>query len=382
VPDAGETDVVVMANVKRSGMCITQLLLGVLLLFPAGRAWAKCLGDCDNSGTVGSGDLTKIIAIMNYCPCGGAAIGGAPDGCDAIPGSDKQCVNTDRDGNNCITAGELTGVIADMINFPDGCSAIPTPTHTPTPSPTSSPPATEPVATGTPSTTETATRTTIPTGTATRAPTATATVAPTATATQTATATDSPAPTEAATPTATEASAPTATATTHPTSTSTATATATAASSTVCGNGVIEAGETCATCAVDCTVHSCTATTPVRTVKVNLTIPPEETVSGLTLLVGYKSGTVSLPGSGAASTVGSRIKNKPSNIIFAINDLDYALRTVLSRSAGFSSGQLYTIDFDSCQGAAPPIAADFGCTVEGCSNTFGTVTGCSCSVTF
>jgi hypothetical protein len=313
LPDAGETHVVIMANMKRRSICITPLLLGVLVWFPAGHAWAQCLGDCDNSGTIGSGDLTKIIAIMNYCPCSGAAIGGAPDGCDAIPGSDKQCVNTDRDGNNCITAGELTGVIADRINFPDGCSAIPTPTNTPT---------------------------------------------------------------------ATEAAVPTATATTHPTSTSTATATATAASSAVCGNGVIEAGETCATCAVDCTAHSCTATTPVRTVKVNLTIPPDETVSGLTLLVGYKSGTVSLPGTGAASTVGSRIKNKPSNIIFAFNDLDYALRTVLSRSAGFSSGQLYTIDFDSCQGAAAVTIENFGCTVEGCSNTFGTVTGCSCSVSF
>jgi hypothetical protein len=120
----------------------------------------------------------------------------------------------------------------------------------------------------------------------------------------------------------------------------------------------------------------------VRTVKVNVLLPPDETVSGLTLLVGYKGGTVSLPGSGAASSVGSRIKNKPSNIIFAFNDLDYALRTVLSTSAGFNSGQLYTIDFDSCQGAAAPTLANFACTVEGCSNTFGTVTGCSCSVTF
>jgi hypothetical protein len=301
------------------------LLLGVLASLPAARALAQCLGDCEHHGAVGAGELTKIIAIINYCPCSPPAIGGVSDGCAAITGSDKQCVSADRNGDDCITAGELTGVIADLLNFSNGCPPSPTPISTPIP-PTSTP---------------------IP-------------------------------PTATNAPTATEAVVPSATPTPHATSTATATATATPA--TVCGNGVIEPGETCTACPADCTVHACTATTPIHTVKVNLAIPSDETVSGLTLVVGYKSGTVSLPGTGAASTVGSRIKNKPGNSIFAFNDLDYGLRTVLSRSAGFSSGQLYTVDFDSCQGAAAVTIGDFGCTVEGCSNTFGTVTDCSCSV--
>ncbi|MBI1815670.1 MAG: hypothetical protein HYR72_11870 [Deltaproteobacteria bacterium] len=103
-------------------------------------------------------------------------------------------------------------------------------------------------------------------------------------------------------------------------------------------------------------------------------------MSGITVLVGYRSGTVSLPGSGSASSVGSRVKNKPSNAISAVNDSDYALRVVLSRSAAIPPGRLFTIDFDSCQGAAALAVTDFGCTVEGCANVFGAVQGCTCTV--
>jgi len=103
-------------------------------------------------------------------------------------------------------------------------------------------------------------------------------------------------------------------------------------------------------------------------------------VTGITVLVGYRSGTISLPGTGAASTVSARVKNKPANVIAAVNDLDYAMREVLSRSAVIPFGRLFTIDFDSCQGAAAPTAADFGCQVEGCANSFGNVDGCTCQV--
>jgi len=163
-----------------------------------------------------------------------------------------------------------------------------------------------------------------------------------------------------------------------PSNTATATATATAAP--VCGNGFIENGETCTSCAADCTIHSCSATTPLRTFAVNFSAPTDQTVSGITVLVGYRSGVVSLPGSGGASSIGSRLKNKPSNAIVAFNDLDYALRVVISRSSPIAPGRLFTVDFDSCTHATTPTASDFGCTVEGCANTFGSVSGCSCSV--
>jgi hypothetical protein len=62
------------------------------------------------------------------------------------------------------------------------------------------------------------------------------------------------------------------------------------------------------------------------------------------------------------------------------NDLDYALRVVLSRAGGLPTGRLFVVDFDSCAGAAAPTTADLACTVTGCSNSSGPISGCTCSV--
>lgn len=165
-----------------------------------------------------------------------------------------------------------------------------------------------------------------------------------------------------------------------PTPVRTPTATATAKPTPHCGNGVIEAGEACDTCAADCVVQPCAATTPGTTVSVALTIPPSQNVTGLTILLGYRSSVASLPGSGLVGSVAGRVKNKPANTIVASNDLDYALRVVLSRSNPIPAGQIFTVDFDDCDGTPPPAAADFGCSVEGCANTNGPVHDCACEV--
>jgi hypothetical protein len=148
-----------------------------------------------------------------------------------------------------------------------------------------------------------------------------------------------------------------------------------------CGNGLIEPGETCANCPADCMVRACTATTPTQTFTVSFTVPPAQDVSSITVVVGYRTDFLSIPGSGTASTVGSRVKNKPSNAIVGINDLDYALRVVVTRSNPIPVGRLFTVDFDSCAGAAVPTVVDVACTVEGCATSFGAVEGCSCAVT-
>ena len=131
---------------------------------------------------------------------------------------------------------------------------------------------------------------------------------------------------------------------------------------------------------MDCTVHACSATTPLQTFRVNIALPAGQTVTALTLLVGYRSDLVSIPGSGADTSVAGRFKNRPSNTVFAAFDLDYAVRTVLGRSAGFASGRIFTIDFDSCSGASAATPADFGCSVVGCANGFGDVSDCVCTV--
>ncbi|HVM97976.1 MAG TPA: DUF4215 domain-containing protein [Candidatus Acidoferrales bacterium] len=271
------------------------------------------------------------------------------------------------DHETCDDGNRLSGDGCDQ-----GCQREP---NTPTPTPRTTP------LSPTPTASETATSGPAPTDTGTPTAAETPTTSATFTPGSVGTATASPTPSETIAVVETPSATASETSIVVGTATATATATATQTATPVCGNGVLQDGETCTSCAADCVVRSCTATTPVRSVEVDFTAPVGQSVTGITVLVGYRSGTISLPGSGSASSVGARVKNKPSNVIAAVNDLDYALRVVLSRSTEIPQGRLFTVDFDSCQGATTPTASSFGCHVEGCANTFGNVSGCSCSVT-
>lgn len=180
----------------------------------------------------------------------------------------------------------------------------------------------------------------------------------------------------------------------------------------VCGDGVIGAGERCCisqpgasppacdvfcqpaagceegyiccppavTCPGDCVVGPCTVPTPatLRTYNVNLAYPPGRKPESVTILLGYKSSKVSLPGSG--STPASRFTSWPSNTARGFNDLNYAVRVVATRAVGFDVGRLFTVNFDGCSGQSAPTAAEFGCTVEGCGSATGAIADCTCSV--
>ncbi len=184
------------------------MLIGLLVSLPSADAWGQCPGDCNGDGRVTAGELTKIIAIINYCPCAGALPGGAADGCAVIAGPDTQCVNADYDGNGCITAGELTRVIADILSLPGGCPPAGTATNTPPTPPTFTP------------------TVAVPSNTPTDTPTDTpaSTVAATSTGTKTSTPTNTPPPTNTPSGTATPTEAPHAP---------------------ICGNGIVDAGEDC-----------------------------------------------------------------------------------------------------------------------------------------
>ncbi len=162
--------------------------------------------------------------------------------------------------NSSTVTGQAEG--STPLDFPP---PTPTPTDTPTNTPTNTPSATPTktptVSTNTPTSTPTATPTTTPTNTPTSTPTATPTSTPTSTPTATPTTTPTNTPTPTRTPTATATSTPTRTATNSPTSTPTVTPTktptevptktptssptSTATSPPLCGNGVINPGETC-----------------------------------------------------------------------------------------------------------------------------------------
>ncbi len=129
----------------------TTVALGIGLLL-CGRVHAQiCLGDCNGDNKVTAGELTRTIAIILSCD-------GVPTGCAAVPGGG--CLAADKDGNNIIRAGELTNIISNILNLPMGCPEGPPPTATNTPLPTNTP-----QATSTRTLTRTTTRTRTPTPT-------------------------------------------------------------------------------------------------------------------------------------------------------------------------------------------------------------------------
>ena len=155
-------------------------------------------------------------------------------------------------------------------------------------------------------------------------------------------------------------------------------------------------------CPADCTIQPCTATDSTATYTVSFQPPQGQDASSTTVLVGYRSNILNIPGSGLGSCQGgsndghtctknadcpdgqcaipkSHVKNTPPNSIVAVNDLDYALRVVVARSP-LPTGRLFTVDFDTCAGAAAPTPSDVSCIVDGCSSSFGPLDGCTCTV--
>ncbi len=147
-----------------------------------------------------------------------------------------------------------------------------------------------------------------------------------------------------------------------------------------CGNGVLEPGETCTTCPADCAVRRCDAG-KAQSVTVHFRAPADHDISGVTVLLGYRSDRLSLPGRGADASVRERLTDTPDHAIVAVNDLDYGMRVVVGRSQPIGSGRLFMVRFDACGSAAAPAATDVACTVEACATVFGPAQDCSCAAT-
>ena len=345
--------------------CIHLLLVAAVSLGLLSHAvGAACVGDCNAQDGVMINEVVNTVSIF---------LGDAPL---------SSCANADRNSDGVVTIDEVVAAVSSFLSDAASCPLV-TPA---TPSPTETAgvlPSDTPTMTATAEVTSTATATitvVVPSPSATRSATPSATPSPTPTVTRTATAPPSPTMTATATP----ASSPT-------------------PRPAVCGNGFLEDGETCAKCANDCKVKSCTATTTVATFSVSFTPPLGQSASSVTALVGYRSDSVNIPGKGTGSCKGgskdgkactsgadcpngqcvvprSSVKNTPPGAIVGVNDLDYGVRVVLTRSSQIAPGRIFSVDFDTCQGAAAVTAADFGCTVEGCASSFGSVDGCQCIV--
>ena len=132
------------------------------------------------------------------------------------------------------------------------------------------------------------------------------------------------------------------------------------------------------------TLAPCTPATTHRPFTVSFSVPDSSViVQGMTVLVDYPEGQVTIPGTGTDTSVKQSIINVQSGAISQPNDLDYALRDNLAgTSHALNPGNLFTINFLDCQGATPPTAADFTCTVEVATDPFGlSDQGVTCSVT-
>jgi len=169
--------------------------------------------------------------------------------------------------------------------------------------------------------------------------------------------------------------------------TQTPTRTATPTISADCGNGTTEEGETCDdgnnddgdACPSDCVIRTCEPSGGRRAVTVNFAAPFGSVATSVTFRLNYPDGEVGLPGSGTEASVRQRLTGTPPNAVVSVNDLDYALRGVITVS-GRLPNTLGTVSFDECLAASPPPANAFSCVIEGCATSFGDLDGCTCSL--
>jgi len=161
----------------------------------------------------------------------------------------------------------------------------------------------------------------------------------------------------------------------------------------VCGDGRVDfdQGETCDdgntvdgdACPASCRIRSCTATGTHLLADVQFSPPAGVDLAGITVFVRYPDGVVRIPGMANDASVQGSIMNLPDNGFPTLNDLDYALRVVLFTpdSSPIAPARLFTIQFDTCTGAALPQASDFLCSVESAADTNNDpVAGAACSV--
>jgi hypothetical protein len=127
-------------------------------------------------------------------------------------------------------------------------------------------------------------------------------------------------------------------------------------------------------------------TTTSRFVQVHFAPPLGALVAGITVLADYPEGQIDLPGNGTTFPSGTISGTQPGQI--SVNDLNtggkgHAVRVTAAGSGGnpLNPGQIIRFKFNDCQGAPPPTAAQFPCTVITASDPFlNRVAGVTCFV--
>lgn len=146
-----------------------------------------------------------------------------------------------------------------------------------------------------------------------------------------------------------------------------------------CGDGLLQAGETCASCAQDCTPRTCTPSKRQFRARIELMPPIGQQLSTAMLLLSYRNTILSLPGQGSDASTRARITSALDGGSLSVNDLGYALRLVVTK-VSLSRGAVADVVFDICEGAATPTLDDLACTVEASAGIGGTASGATCRI--
>jgi hypothetical protein len=150
----------------------------------------------------------------------------------------------------------------------------------------------------------------------------------------------------------------------------------------VCGDGLFSVGETCTACPADCKPKSCQPDPKARRrFTMSIKTPEGHTATGVTALVSYRSGSVSLPGTANEPSVEQRVQRRVNPDLLVVRDADYAMSITLSMAKGLPAGPLLEIDFDACTGAPSASADDVTCELVGCAGGGEPLAGCSCQIT-
>lgn len=152
----------------------------------------------------------------------------------------------------------------------------------------------------------------------------------------------------------------------------------------LCGNGKFDAGESCDdgnvvdgdACPGNCSIVDC-AVTGSGTVTVSFT-DPSASVEGITIYLDYPEAKVKVPGSGSSIAVQNAVA--ATNGVSTPNDLDYAIRTLVTDAGPLPAGAILDITVQRC--GALPAPSEFNCRVESATAAGGvSVFGPTCSVT-
>lgn len=167
-----------------------------------------------------------------------------------------------------------------------------------------------------------------------------------------------------------------------PTPTRTPTQTPTPAT-TVCGNGLLEPGETCLSCPDDCQPAPCTPDGTTASFAVAAATAGRAPTQ-LAVRLAYRTTVVVIPGSGSDVAVRQRVRFAPPiPSSFTVADLDYAVDITSTRAQGLPAAPaaFATVRFDQCSGDGGATVEDLACTLLTCTDESGAIPDCRCVVT-